>query len=212
MADNKARNRTSLELMARAMSVVMCCALLLAACSDAKTEVAEGYDNTDSLPTLYTRDVKTLISDSGVTRYRIVAAAWYMYDNAADPYWYFPEGLRVEQFDTLYAVETYIVGDTATYYKDRKLWRLDRNVHIENAEGRIFDTQQLFWDQKTRRIYSDSAIRITSADEIIEGVGFVSNEQITKYSILHTSGIFSVKRDTVAADTVATDAVPPMVE
>ena len=129
-----------------------------------------------------------------------------MYDNADEPYWYFPEGLKVEQFDTLFAIETFIQGDTAIYYKNRQLWRLDRNVHIENAEGRIFDTQQLFWDQKDRKIYSDSAIRITSEEEIIEGTGFVSNEQITKYAILQTSGIFTVKPDTVQRDSAVVDA------
>lgn len=178
------------------------------ACSNTKTEVAQGYENVDSLPTLYTRDVLSLISDSGITRYRIEAPTWYMYDNAEEPYWYFPDGIKVERFDTLFQTEALVLSDTATYYEDRQLWQLDRNVHIENFEGRIFDTQQLFWDQHRRIIYSDSAIRITTDDEVIEGVGFLSNEQLTKYSILRTSGIFTVERDSVAvADTAGTAAV-----
>ena len=181
----------------RISSVALCCIILLAACSEAKTEVAEGYDNVDSMPSLYTRDVNTLISDSGVTRYRIEAAVWYMYEGEAmeDPYWYFPEGIYVEQFDTLFATETMIKGDTAIYHKKQQIWRLDGNVHIENVEGKKFDTQQLFWNQKSREIYSDSAIRITDGEEVIEGVGFRSNEQITKYVILRTTGIFTFERN-----------------
>ncbi len=198
----KPSHNNLLSYMARTMSVAMCLVLLATACSGDDKSIEETSADTAGMATLYTRDVTTLISDSGVTRYRIEAAAWYMYDETADPYWYFPEGIRVEQFDTLFATETYIKGDTAIYYKDRQLWRLDRNVHIENAEGRIFDTHQLFWDQRSRKIYSDSAIRITTGDEVIEGVGFVSNEQITKYAILRTSGIFTVKPDTVATDSV----------
>ena len=205
------RENDRLKYITRMASVAMCVILFLVACSGKKTEVAEGYENVDSMPSLYTRDVNALISDSGITRYRIEAPAWYMYESEAmeDPYWYFPEGLYVEQFDSTFATETMIKGDTAIYYKKEQVWRLDKNVHIENIEGRKFDTQQLYWNQKSRRIYSDSAIRITTGEEVIEGVGFESNEQITKYTILRVTGIFTVERDTARAttDTLHTDTM-----
>lgn len=207
MNDNEINNRPLL-LIARTMSVLLCGAILLAACSSKKTDVAVDATNVDSMPSMYTRDVNTLISDSGITRYRIEAEEWLMYEQNEDSaYWYFPEGIYVEQFDSTFAAETIIQGDTATFYKKDQIWRLDRNVHIENIEGRQFDTQQLFWDQKKRIIYSDSAIRITTDKEVIEGLGFMSNEQITKYTILRTTGIFTIERDTTATpnDTTATD-------
>lgn len=196
----------------RLASVLVCCCILMVACSKPKTETAVGYENIDSMPSLYTRDVNTLISDSGITRYRIKAAVWYMYEgeNHAEHYWYFPEGIYVEQFDSTFTTETMIEGDTALYMKEKQLWQLDGNVHIENVEGREFDTQQLFWDQKKRRIYSDVPIRITSEEEIIEGVGFVSNEQMTKYSIKRTTGLFTIERDTAKQqrDTATLDFMP----
>ena len=67
--------------------------------------------------------------------------------------------------------------------------------------------QQLFWDQGAREIYSDSAIRIVDGEEVIEGIGFKSNEQITKYVILKTTGIFTVERQSVQPDTVASDTL-----
>jgi LPS export ABC transporter protein LptC len=185
----------------RLMGVCLCSIVLMVACTGPKTEVAQDNINVDSLPSLYTRDVNTLISDSGITRYRIEAAAWYMYEGETheDPYWYFPEGIYVEQFDSVFTTETMIEGDTAIYYKEQQLWRLDGNVHIENVEGRKFDTQRLYWNQKTRRIYSDVHIRITDDEEIIEGIGFDSNEQLTKYAIRRTTGIFTIERDTTTA-------------
>lgn len=194
------------------MSIVLCGMILFAACSGKKTDVAHDVTNIDKMPTMYTRDVNTFISDSGVTRYHIEAALWYMYEqDEENAYWYFPEGIYVEQFDSLFNTETSIKGDTATFYKKSQIWRLDRNVHIENAEGTQFDTHQLFWDQKKRTIYSDSAIRITTEEEVIEGLGFISNEQITKYTILHTTGIFTIERDTTAAsqDTMAVEPNEP---
>ena len=58
--------------------------LVLPACKkDAKTAVATGVD-AKVMPTMMTRDVKTLISDSGMTRYRITSKLWLVYDEVKD--------------------------------------------------------------------------------------------------------------------------------
>ena len=167
--------------------------LLWSACSGPKNEVVKGFEDASEVPTLRTLDVMTLISDSGVTRYRINAPEWLMYENAQEPYWYFPRGLHVEKFDSVFATEALIQGDTAIYFKNKQLWRLDRNVRIENTKEEVFLTSQIFWDQRKREIYSDSFIHIETPDEVIEGYGFTSNEQMTRYKIRRTSGIFPIK-------------------
>ena len=140
-----------------------------------------------------TIDVSTLISDSGVTKYRITAKDWMVYDRAKRPYWYFPEKLYLEKFDSLYNTEASIAADTAYYYKNEKLWHLIGNVKVRNVDDERFDTEELFWDQRKQSIYSDKFIHIEQKDLIIEGVGFDSNESMTKYSIRNTSGIIPVK-------------------
>ncbi len=182
--------------------------LLWSACSQSKNEVVDRIDDESATPTLRTLDVETLISDSGVIRYRIKAPEWLVYEHAEDPYWYFPRKLHVEKFDSVMGTEALIQGDTAIYYNKRQLWRLDKNVRIENQEGDVFLTQQIFWDQRKREIYSDSFIRIETPDEIIEGHGFTSNEQMTRYTIRKTSGIFPIKQDSVKRDSAASSAKP----
>ena len=181
--------------------------LLWSACSGPKNEVVKGFEDVAEVPTLRTLDVMTLISDSGVTRYRINAPEWLMYENAQEPYWYFPRGLHVEKFDSVFATEALIQGDTAIYFKNKQLWRLDRNVRIENTKEEVFLTSQIFWDQRKREIYSDSFIHIETPDEVIEGYGFTSNEQMTRYKIRRTSGIFPIKRDSVPPDSSKVDSV-----
>ena len=181
--------------------------LLWSACSGSKNEVVKGFEDAAEVPTLRTLDVMTLISDSGVTRYRINAPEWLMYENAQEPYWYFPRGLHVEKFDSVFATEALIQGDTAIYFKNKQLWRLDRNVRIENTKEEVFLTSQIFWDQRKREIYSDSFIHIETPDEVIEGYGFTSNEQMTRYKIRRTSGIFPIKRDSDPHDSAKVDSV-----
>ena len=64
-------------------------------CKDDSSLDTADVDTSVVIPTMLTRDVETLISDSGVTRYRIVTPIWYVYDEVEEPYWRFPEGLNL---------------------------------------------------------------------------------------------------------------------
>ena len=99
----------------------------------------------------------------------------------------------MEQFDEQLNVEASLKADYAHYNENLELWTLRGNVHALNWQGEQFDTQELKWDQRAHRVFSDSSIHITREKSIIEGVGFVSNEQMTKYTILHPTGVFPVK-------------------
>ena len=171
------------------------------------------------VPTMVTRNVETLISDSGVTRYRIVTPVWYVYDEIDTPMWRFPEGLNLTKFDNFFRTETTVRADSATYFKNQQLWRLDGNVRIVNILNEKILTQQLFWDQRTHKIYSDSFVHIEQTDRVLEGLhGFETNEQMTNYRMKSFSGIFrdsEFKGDRhprpESTDSTATDATstPP---
>lgn len=183
--------------------------LVIVGCSNDKTEVVHRNTDMETAPTMMTRDVVTMISDSGITRYRITTALWLVYDEAAEPHWRFPEGLFMEKFDDKFVTEATILCDSATYLKNRQLWRLDGNVNILNTLGEKFLTQQLFWDQRQNKIYSDSFIHIERADRTIEGVGFESNNRMTRYNIKNPTGIFPAsqfQRQGVPADSIEVTA------
>lgn len=173
---------------------VAACAMLLAgamgACKDEKTEVVKLDVNGDSVPTMTTHTVTTLISDSGQIRYRVTTSNWLVYDEAAVPMWRFPDGLYLEKFDLDFGIEATVQCDSAVYFSQRGLWRLDGNVNILNTIGEKFLTQQVFWDQRLNKVYSDSFIHIERADRTIEGIGFESNDKMTRYRITNPTGIF----------------------
>lgn len=148
--------------------------------------------NPDSMPTMVTRNVSTVISDSGMIRYRITSKLWLIYDEAKVPTWKFPIGLYVEKFDDKFKVDSHIKCDSATYFVQEKLWRLDGMVEIKNVKKEEFLTNQLFWSQLTHKVYSDSFIHIEKSDRIIEGYGFTSNERMTTYQVNKPSAILPV--------------------
>lgn len=181
---------------------LMTTVMLLFVCSCSQKEEG-GVDpvNTSLVPTIKTENVESLISDSGITRYKFVTKEWLMYSKSQSPYWHFPKGIYVEKFDSLFHVEASIQADTAYFWEQKKLWELKGNVRVKNIQNEKFETQLLFWDQNRQRIYSDSTIRIEQPERIIIGKGFESNEQMTKYTIRETNGIFSVREEGPADST-----------
>lgn len=172
-------------------------ALLFAACrEEKKVDVAAGL-NPACMATMSTRNISTLISDSGVIQYKIVAPLWKVYDEVDTPYWEFPEGLYLQKYDPYFHVIATVAADSARYFKNQRLWRLDGHVEMTKVPKELFLSERLFWDQRNGRIYSDTFIHIENATHVLEGTGFVSNEKLTNYRILNPEGIFPVNRDSL---------------
>ena len=153
----------------------------------------DAVEDRGAMPVLLVDTVNTLISDSGITRYRIRTTRWEIYDKAQPPYWEFPQGIYLEKFNESLEAQAYLEADYAHYNEEEQLWELDGNVHALNLEGEKFETPQLFWNQKSERVYSDSTIKITRETSIITGIGFESNQTMTRYTIRNPQGIFPIK-------------------
>lgn len=179
--------------------------LLFPACTSKKKELGEAILERDSLPGMKTFGVSTLISDSGITRYKLDAEEWFIYDKKNPPYWSFEKGVYLEKFDSVFNIDASIKADTAYYYERQKLWELRGHVFIKNQKGEKFETQLLFWNQNTQKVYSDKFIRIEQEDKIITGYGFESNQQMTKYVINNTEGIFPIRE--TPKDSIKTDSI-----
>ena len=179
--------------IAQALVVVL---MLLLAVGCQRRDVrlqSEAITDRSAIPVLDADDVTTLISDSGITRYRITTSKWQMYDKADSPYWEFPKGIYLEKFNEELVTDATVRADYAYYNEPAQLWTLRGNVVAVNLEGEKFETPLLYWSQKEESVYSDSSIVITKARSIIQGVGFRSNQEMTEYTILRPTGMFPIE-------------------
>ncbi|MDE6653856.1 MAG: LPS export ABC transporter periplasmic protein LptC [Muribaculaceae bacterium] len=180
----------------RLLPVIMLLTLLLCvSCEEERRYYVPNVGDSDTVPTMSTLDVNTFISDSGYTKYFIKAPLWNMYDEAAEPYWKFPQGVELEQYNKLQKTEATLRCDSAIYKNQKRIWQLDGNIVMVNVNRDTFLTNQVFWDQARRKIYSDSFVHIVRSDRIIEGYGFESNEQMSAYEVKRPTGIFPVQNN-----------------
>lgn len=181
--------------------------VLFPSCSGSNKNLADAISENDTLPSMTSIGVTTLVSDSGITRYKIVTEEWLIFDKKNPPYWAFEKGVYLEKFDTLFHIDASIKADTAYYYEKKKLWELKGNVQILSQRGDKFETQQLFWDEKKEKVYSDKFIRIEQEDKSITGYGFESNQELTEYEIKNTTGMFTIEDKAVVASSQPTDSL-----
>lgn len=181
---------------------------LYSACSNTEDLIDIKYDP-ETTPSMNTDSVTMLISDSGITRYKLVSDNWQVFDKAKEPYWYFPEGIYIERFDSIFQVEAKIKADTAWSFTEKKLWRLKGHVDIRNMEGEMFLSDELFWDQQSKSVYSDKFIEVKRGDTELKGYGFESNQEMTEYRIFrpHDGKIPFREEDEESMETLKSDSI-----
>ena len=141
------RRRLLLGLMALATALTM-------SCEGEKEHMAEAINDSDSLPMMHSTGINTLISDSGVMRYRMMAEEWDIYNSTGRPAtWKFMKGLFMERFDEHFHIDLFVQADTA-YLHEQRTWELRGRVVIRNMKNEVFHTEELYWDMTTHEMCS----------------------------------------------------------
>lgn len=158
--------------------------LLLFSCGRGNVTPVVSIDS-KAIPAVHSDDVSTLISDSGVIVAKMEAKVWDVFTDTLRPFWYFPEKIYVEKFDSLFTTVGFIKADTAYFYTEERLWKMVGNVYAKNLEGTVFETSELFWNQQAsqnsmRAVYTDKVTKVTDAKgRINTGYnGFESNQDL----------------------------------
>ena len=165
-------------------------------CQEQTEHTAPAIHARDSVPLMTSYGVNTLISDSGVIKYRIVTEQWIVNPNLNPSRYIFDKGVLLTQFDEKFNVFSYIQCDTAYYYDKKKLWELRSRVRILTKSGIRFSSEELYWDENKHELYSNKFSRLVTPERSLQGRYFRSDEQMTKYYVSNTSGSF-VKGDMI---------------
>lgn len=164
--------------------------VLFAACEQPQEHTAPAIHERDSVSMMTTYGVNTLISDSGVIKYRIVTERWDVNTIKQPTRWTFERGIFLEQFDEKFQIEGYIFADTAWYYDQIKLWELRGRVRVRNANGLVFHSEELFWDGMKHEFYSYKYSHVVTPERELEGTYFRSDENMRHYEVTNSVGSF----------------------
>jgi LPS export ABC transporter protein LptC len=106
---------------------------------------------------------------------------------------YFKKGVKLEFYDVNGNLETTLTSDEGQLNKEKGLADLKGNVVAVGKEGARLECDQLFWDEKQDKIFTNGWVRVQSPSRTLEGEGFESNTSLTRYRIFKAKGQVSVQ-------------------
>ncbi len=181
-------NAVSKSIMAIAM------VLFLFSCTNDPQEVKKILIPQD-LPMEITEDLDLSYSDSGFVRLNLQAPLAEYYPNLEEPERRFPEGIDVKFFDSFGKEESRLQADYAVQFLNMGLWQATGNVIFLNRKGEQLNTEELFWNEKTEKIYSDVFVRLSTGQQMIMGEGFEADQTFETYEINKVTGTIDIEDD-----------------
>lgn len=120
-------------------------------------------------------------SDSAIVRSEISAPKQLEFLNGNVE---FPEGIEIRFFTKYGELETTMRADRGYFLKDENLYRGEGNVQIENLlKEQKLQTEEIFWDQPGKKIYTEKFVTIQDPQKVIKGTGMEADDNFSVYSI-----------------------------
>jgi LPS export ABC transporter protein LptC len=144
-----------------------------------------------TLPSLTAKNFTTTLTDSGLIQLKLSAPLVEKYDNSDPPYSEFRSGIKVILYNGKDSAQAKV---TARYAKctNNNLWELRDSVIVVNEKDERLETEILYWDQEKDKIYTDRFVKITSEDQITNGIGFESDSHLTRRKIFKVTATISL--------------------
>lgn len=197
-------NRVIARYVMVALSV-MGSAILLFSCERDEAEDAAASEET--MRTEYSENLSIVESQNGRRSYHFVTPLVEGYSLAREPYREFRKGVKITTYkdDSLSTVDVVLTANYAIYYENRKLWEAKGNVVVVKSDGKNLYTQQLFWNQQTKKIYSNVDSKIVQNDgrDVFIGEGFESDEEFKDWRFRRMKGRMEVEVKPNESDSTA---------
>lgn len=159
-------------------------------------KVKQFIDN-DTISGLMAYDVVIERSDSGFLVAKLSAPMMRTIDDNDSSMLEFPKGFTAyiyERGDT--APTSMIRGDYGVNYDKKELVVVKRNVMVKNISTQeVLETETLFWNQKKKKIYTSSPVKITSPDKVIFGDSLTAEEDFSRREIFGIRATLEIEED-----------------
>ncbi len=170
--------------------------VLLASCKNNTKEINE-LTGKYTIQEDKAEDVIIIYSEAGKVKARLFAKEFVVNDVAKPPYMDMRKGLKVEFYNDSTKVESTLSARYARYYKQQGNILIRDSIVVVNKKGERLNTEELVWNQKLRKIYTEKFVRIQTPTQVMFGDGLEANEDFTWYQITNIKGLLQVNKDAV---------------
>lgn len=165
--------------------------MLVVACENDLKDVEKISSKKTAIPVDKSTGVEILYSDSAEVKAKLLAPE-LLYYRTANPYQVLDKGVTVIIYDQNQQETSRITADKAVRRENEGVVELRQNVVVINKKGETFKSEELIWNEKSRRCYSNQLVAITTANQTIYGTNFSAPEDFSYYEISQATGNFNV--------------------
>ena len=154
----------------------------VAACSNDPAEVNELY--TKKIGVDSAQQIEAYLSQKGIMKAKLKAPQMVRYQDTI-PRVEFPNSLHVDFFDDSLKISSQLDALYGRYMENQNKVFLKDSVTVFNTMGDTLHSQELWWDQREQRFYTDKPVRIYKKDMILIGVGMSAPQDFTSFELFN---------------------------
>ncbi len=141
------------------------------------------------------KKVEAYLSQGGRLRARLQAPT--MLRHQSDTlYTEFPATLHVDFYDSLGTRESWLDSRYGKHFENLNKVLLRDSVRVISINGDTLSTSELWWDQNSRKFYTDKQVRIATKSKLIRGgKGMEADQDLDNVTIHNPTGTVLVDDD-----------------
>lgn len=175
-------------------------AAFLVSCNseEIQTSIEDYQQMKDSLSVETAHHVEIVYTDSAILRAKIRAELMQHFPNEKDPFLLMSDGVKADFYNPFGEIQSSLTANSAKSYDRKDIIEIRDSVRVINKNDEEIKSDELIWDKRKRRIYSDKHVRVRIRDEkIIMAEGFESDETFIKYKLKKITGVVYLEEDGV---------------
>lgn len=167
--------------------------LFVATCDELKEEKRQVFTENDVAVELG-RNVEILYSDSAIVRVRVTGPLLYNFTERENPRQEFPAGVKVDFLESNLSIKCTITAKTAVRYQEKGQIIARDSVVLVTVKQEKLETEELIWDEKTGKVFTEKFVKVTKPGEIIYGFGLEAEQDFSYWKIKVPKGRIKVEQ------------------
>jgi LPS export ABC transporter protein LptC len=172
-------------------SIIVTFAIMMLFSCENDIEEVKKLTGTDTIAGVYAFDVEYFRTDSGKLQMKLSAPVMTRYEGN-NPYTEFPKGFKIVMYENDTVKKAFIKANYGINYSKKGYLQARNDVVVRNyLTKEQMNTENLIWDQKKKKVYVRSFVKITTPDKIVFGDSLHANEDFSQRTIfnIHKSEI-----------------------
>jgi LPS export ABC transporter protein LptC len=172
-------------------------ALLLLSMYSCENDLTQlpGNGNLRDLDADRASEVTFIYSEKGVTKAKLYTKEFVGNETAKPSFIDFNKGVRMELFNDSLKIENVVTAKTARYYSKEGNVIAKDSVVARNAKGDKLETEELIWNRRLSRFYTNKPVKITANGQVTLGQSMEANQDFSNVKIENQRGSIPVNNN-----------------